>query len=169
MRWILVLVFISLLACNDRVKKENTIVLETTPESSFESLQSLNWILGSWSNISEGSQSYERWEVENDSLFIGMSITMKDGDTIFAERMRLFQNKGIVGLFVETVGAEPNPVVFTQVPNAEHLFTFENIENEFPSQIIYTQPEADKIHAWVSGNVDGSPQKMDFYFNRTLE
>lgn len=157
-----------LVSCKDSDKK---ISEEITPTKdvvqTYPKMEQLSWVLGNWDNITPTTQSYERWEKENDSLYIAFSLTMKDGDTIFAERMKLFQNDGIVGLFVETVGPEPNPVVFTQVPNAEHVFTFENQENEFPSQIIYTLPEPNKLHAWVSGAMEGNPHKIDFYFHRS--
>lgn len=57
-------------------------------------------------------------------------------------------------------------MVFTLKEGAEHPFTFENSRNEFPSQIVYTNPESNIIHAWVAGFINGVPQKQEFYFKQ---
>ena len=151
-------------ACKDS-KSQATAPLEKM--ASFEKLNNLEWVLGNWSNINENTQSFEVWERESDSVFIAMSVTLQEGDTIFAESMRLYQIDNRLHLYIETVGADANPVTFTQIENAQYPFTFENQANEFPSQITYSQPSKDKIHAWVSGTIDGAPQTSDFYFNKT--
>lgn len=164
---IVLVVAIVLFSCKDGGTKISEESIQTGGTvKKYPKMEQLAWVLGDWNNFSQETESYERWEKENDSMYIAFSLTLKDGDTIFAERMKLFQNDGILGLYVETVGPEPNPVVFTQVPNAEYAFTFENQENEFPSQIIYTLPSPNKMHAWVSGAIEGTARKIDFYFDR---
>lgn len=165
MRSLFFLVSISILvvACNDSDKKQ---VNSAIAVDDFEKLEQLDWILGNWSNINSETESYEQWVKSNDSIYIGASVTLRNADTVFAERMKLYQESGTVFLYVETVGSDPNPVVFTQRPNAEHFFTFENPRNSFPTEIIYTNPEPQKIHAWVSGIIADQPQRSEFYLVR---
>jgi hypothetical protein len=153
----LVLCFVSISCKNAPAKVE---------QQSYIKIEKHDWILGDWTNISTETQSYEHWERTNDSTYLGLSVTMKDGDTIFAERMRLFEEKNRLKLYIETVGLEPNPVLFTELEGTTHPFTFVNPKNEFPSEIVYSRPEPNKIHAWVSGTINGEPQTIDFYFTR---
>lgn len=167
---LLVVTFCILIACGE-TKKESTPtpVSNTTKTESFEKVEALSWVLGDWVNLNTETSSYEHWERETDSSFVAFSLTLRGQDTVFHEQMRLYQENNLLLLYVETVGDDPNPVVFSQKESAQHPFTFENPRNEFPSQIVYTLPEDTKIHAWVAGFIDGVPQKQDFYFTKATE
>lgn len=163
MKKIVVFLFLAVVisGCKDDVKKE-----EAVSESTATTMEDLSWVLGDWTNINAETESYEHWEKAADGSFVGESMTLRQLDTVFAERMKMYIEGDNIQLYIETVGDMPNPVVFTLKQNAEHPFTFENPRNEFPSQIVYTNPEATTIHAWVAGFVDNVPQKQDFYFKR---
>lgn len=149
------------ISCKNEPTKQNVIVEDTAV-----SMQDLAWVIGDWVNINTDTQSYEHWEKAADGSFVGESMTLRQTDTVFAERMKMYIENDEIQLYIETVGDAPNPVVFTLKTAAEHPFTFENPRNEFPSQIVYTNPEANTIHAWVAGFVNEVPQKQDFYFKR---
>jgi len=155
-----------LISCNENVKKEAITEIVEKPVVSYEKMDQLAWVLGDWTNVNEQTQSYEYWQKTNDSVYVASSMTLRNTDTVFAERMKIYQENGVVRLYVETVGPHPNPVLFTQKQNAEHPFSFENLQNAFPSLIVYSQPEPNKIHAWVEGIADGQTQRLDFYFNK---
>jgi hypothetical protein len=146
--------------------KNETTKTDVVPEKTGVTMQDLSWVIGDWTNINAQTQSYEHWEKAADGSFVGESMTMRQTDTVFAERMKLYVENDAIQLYIVTVGDNPNPVVFTLKQDAEHPFTFENPRNEFPSQIVYTNPEANTIHAWVAGFIDEVPQKSDFYFKR---
>ena len=154
-----ILVSVVLISCGQKEKKE-VVVAEENPFADFE------WVVGVWTNINAETESYETWLRNGDSELVGSSITLRGKDTVFAERMKIYPENGTMKLYVETVGTNPNPVVFSLKEDAEHPFTFENPRNEFPSQIVYTQPEPNKIKAWVAGFIDSIPQKQEFYFVR---
>lgn len=160
----LVLLFIfvvSVFSCKNDINK-----VVTVPERTAVSMQDLSWVIGDWTNINSETQSYEHWEKAADGSFVGESMTLRQSDTVFAERMKMYTDNDTIKLYIETVGDAPNPVVFSLKADAEHPFTFENPRNEFPSQIVYTNPEVNTIHAWVAGFVNEVPQKQDFYFKR---
>ena len=146
--------------------KNETTKTDVVPEKTGVTMQDLSWVIGDWTNINAQTQSYEHWEKAADGSFVGESMTMRQTDTVFAERMKMYVENDAIQLYIETVGDNPNPVVFTLRQDAEHPFTFENPRNEFPSQIVYTNPEANSIHAWVAGFIDEVPQKIDFHFKR---
>lgn len=152
---------LSFSSCKNETKEQQVVLKEAST-----TIQDLSWVLGDWININAQTQSYEHWEKAADGSLVGESMTLRQTDTVFAERMKMYIENEKIKLYIETVGDAPNPVVFTLKENAEHLFTFENPRNEFPSQIVYTNPETNTIHAWVAGFVDEVPQKQEFYFKR---
>ena len=52
----------------------------------------------------DGTRSYEHWEKINDDLFIGGSETVKNGDTVFSEKLKL--EKTTEGIFYVGVKKE---------------------------------------------------------------
>ena len=150
-------------SCKNETNTDNPV---TKTENVLEDFE---WVLGDWININTETRSFEHWEKSNDGSLVAYSITLRDQDTVFHEQMKMYEENGTLNLYVETVGDNPNPVVFTQKQDATHPFTFENPRNEFPSQIVYTNPEPKKIHAWVAGFIDSVPQKQEFYFVRVEE
>ncbi len=160
------LVLLFVLAVSISACKNDTNKLEVAPAPTQVTMQDLSWVLGDWMNINTETESYEHWEKAEDGSFVGESMTLRQTDTVFAERMKMYVENDKIQLYIETIGNAPNPVVFTLKQEAEHPFTFENPRNEFPSQIVYTNPEPNTIHAWVAGFVNQVPQKQDFYFKR---
>ena len=154
-----IVIVLVLVSCGENSKKE-AIVEKVNPYADLE------WVQGVWTNINSETESYETWMRNDKNELVGSSITLRGKDTVFAERMKIYVEKDIVKLYVETVGSNPNPVVFTLKKDAEHAFTFENLRNEFPSQIVYTNPEPNKIKAWVAGFIDEVPQRQEFFFER---
>lgn len=148
-----------IIGCGENNKKDNAV-------EKIEPLAEIEWVIGAWTNINAETESYETWLKNGSNELVGSSITLRGQDTVFAERMKIYPEDGTLKLYVETVGENPNPVVFTLKKDAEHSFTFENSRNEFPSQIVYTQPEPNKIKAWVAGFIDNVPQRQEFYFVR---
>ncbi|EDM44059.1 hypothetical protein SCB49_10727 [unidentified eubacterium SCB49] len=158
---LLLLLLISVTACKNESDKNNVV-----PQVKETTMEDLSWVLGEWININDQTQSYEYWEKSADGSFVSQSLTLRKTDTVFAERMKMYKENDEILLYIETIGDVPNPVVFSLKQDAEHAFTFENPRNEFPSQIVYTNPETDLLHAWVAGFVDGVPQKQEFYYKR---
>lgn len=158
---VLLLILISVSSCKNGSDKN-----EVVPEETSVSMENLSWVIGDWMNLNSETESYEHWEKAEDGSFVGESMTLRQTDTVFAEHMKLFKENDAILLYIETAGVQPNPVVFKLKEGAEHPFTFENPRNEFPSQIVYTNPEGNTIHAWVAGFINGVPQKQEFYFKQ---
>ena len=136
-------------------------------EISYDKIKQLTWLEGNWTNISENSQSYEAWSIENDSTLVSLSYTTVKGDTVFIETMSLQENRNGVFMTVDVPDQNEAPVRFTMIPSKEGVFTFENESHDFPKRITYSNPVKDSIHAWIEGIVEGEDRKVDFYFERS--
>ena len=166
------LVFVSVIAvfysCKNETQKEISVVDETVmPSKKIDKLSQLNWLLGSWQNVSEESTSKEIWTKVNDSLFEAKSFTIVENDTLFSETVQLFQdNQDVYFSATDALQNGGKAVAFRLVPDEEGLFVFENNLHDFPKRIIYTNPVKDSIHAWIVGLQEGQMRKVDFYFER---
>lgn len=133
----------------------------------YDKIEELNWLIGNWTNITKEEQSYENWVKVNDSTLKAHSFTIVKGNTVFAERVTLYQKENDV--FFRVIAYNQNndkPVTFKQIPSKNGIFTFENPTHDFPTKISYSNPVKDSIHAWIEGKVNGQDSKVDFYFKR---
>ena len=141
--------------------------LLTSENESFGKIKKLEWLEGSWTNITEESQSYERWTRKNDSTLTSFSYTMVEKDTVFVEEVALQERFNDVYLTVKVPDQnDAEAVTFKLIPAEKGVFTFENKAHDFPTRITYTNPQKDSIHAWIEGTVKGEPRKVDFWFQR---
>ncbi len=128
-------------------------------------MQKLEWIIDSW--VSEGveSNSYEHWEKLSDELFIGGSETVKNGDTIFSEKLKIVK-EGEEIFYIADVSHNPAPVKFKLTSVSETEAVFENPEHDFPQKITYKLKEGD-LYAAIEGNgKDRKWKKVEFLMKR---
>ncbi len=141
---------------------------EDVNSKSYPKIEQLNWLVGNWENVTELEQSYENWTQKNDSTLLGHSFTLIGADTVFAEKVTLKQVDDEV--FFTVIAYQQNddkPITFEMISSDKDIFTFENPEHDFPTRISYSNPVKDSIHAWISGNVNGEHEKIDFLFKRS--
>ncbi|OIQ23628.1 DUF6265 family protein [Lacinutrix sp. MedPE-SW] len=154
----LILVFIS---CKKEEKQAEI------SKKNYEKIEQLQWLVGSWTNITEEKQSFENWHKTNDSTLKAHSYTIVENDTVFAERVTLQQVDNAVTFTVVAYNQNDNkPVTFRLKPTNNGVFTFENLKHDFPSKISYSNPVKDSIHAWIEGKMDKEPITVDFYYKR---
>jgi hypothetical protein len=131
-------------------------------------LAEFEWLLGSWSDITNDSRFYEIWARTNDSVFSATSFLMADNDTVFSETATL-RAVGDAYYYIPIVqGQNQNsPVEFKLVSADNGRFIFENQEHDFPQRIIYSNPSADSLRARIEGNENGKFRTEDFAFSRS--
>lgn len=140
----------------------------TSENESFGKIKKLEWLEGSWTNITEKSQSYERWTRKNDSTLTSYSYTTVENDTVFVEVVNLQERFN--GVFFTVVVPDQNDaeaVIFKLIPSEKGIFTFENKTHDFPQRITYSNPVKDSIHAWIEGVVEGETKRVDFLYKRS--
>ena len=136
-------------------------------EKSFESVEQLQWLIGSWTNVNDESQSYESWTKLNDSTLTSFSYTMVEKDTVFSEVVTVQERFKDVFLTAKVPDQnDAQAITFKLIPSEKGIFTFENKAHDFPQRITYSNPVKDSIHAWIEGKVEGEDRKVDFYFER---
>ncbi len=133
-------------------------------------LHSLYWLPGSWKSVTNEGTTFEIWKKENDTLFSGKSFLIKDVDTLFLEKLELSQ-KGNELLYIATVKGQNNdrPVAFKFTGITKGEFNFVNNAHDFPSHIIYKNPQPDFLCVRIEGKKNGKNLKEDFNFLRMVK
>ena len=128
-------------------------------------MEKLSWIVDRWISVDGESRSYEYWEKINDNLFIGASETVKNGDIIFAEKLKI-EKIGDDIFYIADVKHNPEPVMFKMISLNDTVAIFENPEHDFPQKITYKQEEG-ALHASIEGRgKNGVWRKSDFLMTR---
>ncbi|HYG51268.1 MAG TPA: DUF6265 family protein [Flavobacteriales bacterium] len=166
--FICVVPFALFTACSgEKEKKEDEPVNDKPAKEETVSLNSLNWILGSWKNDSPEISVIEAWEITNDSTWTGMSYGIQKNDTVFSESIVL-EKHGKDLFYIPTVKDqnEGKPVEFKMTQMNENEVIFENPRHDFPQKIHYKKISADSVVAEVSGTHNGKPAMELFPMKR---
>lgn len=141
------------------------IMSKTAFSQNTADMQKLLWIVDKWVSQSENSTSYEHWEKTNETLYTGGSETIKNGDTVFAEKLKIELIEGKV-YYIADVAHNPAPVKFLLTEVNENSAIFENPEHDFPQKITYIN-ENGILHAVIEGpGKDGKTKKVDFFMQK---
>jgi hypothetical protein len=73
-----------LISCKKQAEKDNSI-------KEYKQLKKANWFLGNWENNSKEALFKESWSQKNDSSYFAESIVIVEKDTVFYEKMDLYQ------------------------------------------------------------------------------
>jgi len=126
------------------------------------SSENFDWMIGEWqrTNEKEGRETYETWRKVTDSEYSGFGATLKDGDTIWYENIKLKKSKNLWS-FEVTGQDDPTATIFILTKIEEGRFISENDQNEFPKKIEYH----------ISGNtlkalISGGDMEIPFDFKR---
>lgn len=133
-------------------------------------LKQLEWLVGSWANISEESRFYETWTRANDSVFSAYSYMTISGDTVFSE-IAAIELIGDKLFYIVTASGQNDslPVSFRLISTSNGEFIFENKEHDFPQRIIYKNPAPDSLYARIEGMINGKFSMQDFPMKRNFE
>jgi len=132
-----------------------------THKQPYKSIQaSFEWLLGSWKRINdkEGMQTYEYWEKLSETEFDGKGYTLKEGDTVWQERIKLMKREGS-WKFEVTDPKSSETTIFGLTKIETNSFTCENLDNDFPKKIRYAKVEKG-LNAVISG--DGKVVLFEF-------
>src|SRR4030095_8398332 len=128
-------------------------------------MEKLSWIIDRWVSSDGVTKSYEYWEKISEDLLIGASQTVKDGDTIFSEELKIEKTGGDI-FYIADVRHNPEPVKFKLTSLRDTEAVFENPQHDFPKKITYMQEEGN-LHAFIEGPAkDGKWKKVDFIMSR---
>ena len=124
--------------------------------------------MGNWENISKEATFKEFWSKKTDSSYFAESIVIIEKDTVFYEKMDLFQKSDslILKISVKDQNKE-KPVSFYMTKSNENELTFENPKHDFPTKIVYTKITNDSLVAVIYGKKDGKEMSETFPMKKT--
>ena len=113
--------------------------------------ENYEWLLGKWQRLDDNDQrdTYEHWQKESESLYLGHRFIMQQADTIWQERMRFEYADSTWVMEIVTPGND-DMVPFTLSGYSTDAFTVENPNHDFPKAINYVKTE-NGMKALVSG------------------
>lgn len=126
-----------------------------------------DWIIGEWEMAEAKGRIVERWSRVNDTLMIGLSFQVLNGDTVVFETMQCYIS-GTEVFFVPTVPGqnEGMPVLFRMDQHAGDSVAFVNPEHDFPNRIVYRRVGSDSLIASIEGVIDGVFHRQVFPMKR---
>ena len=118
-----------------------------------KSLDAVNWLLGAWVSSGEKFNSQESWRRISQKTFegVGETTSVKTGEIISAETMRLVQMSGEV-FYLAKVKINSLPVAFKLVRCDEAEAEFSNPSHDFPQKLIYKRKSAHQLSVLVVGD-----------------
>lgn len=130
-------------------------------------IDDIKWIEGNWQATVQGNEVMENWKKENDSTWTGESAFVKDGKTLFTEimsiRLRDDQLVFISAVSDQNGGTE---IEFTELSKTANKIVFENTTHDFPQKITYELQKDNKLLAYITGDLNGQPERIDFKFTK---
>ena len=123
------------------------------------------WLKGKWQNISGNKISIENWDLADDSILEGESVTTENGIVTFSEKLKI-EKTGDDIFYTADVKHNPQPVSFKLVKISDNEAVFENPEHDFPQKISYRNEDGN-LHAWIEGpGKNGEWKKIDFFMSK---
>ncbi len=109
------------------------------------------FFIGTWKV--ENEDTYEEWEMVNASEYAGSSYKIKDGKKVVSENLTLRSSEKSV-IYTATVlnQNQGKGIEFTLNQINENIFSFENLNHDFPKKIIYEKITDRHIYVQVLGN-----------------
>jgi len=138
------------------------IITVFTFSLSCKSQSAVDYLEGTWQV--EGKENYEAWKKEADGSLSGEGYKIRNGQKVVSENLAIRKGEGT--LVYEATVPDQNEgasVPFTLNTQVEGKWQFENPEHDFPTKIIYTKKEEDRVFVEVLGS-DG--KGFSFYMNR---
>ena len=162
---VLTLILILFFSCKNESQIE---VFGIKTKKKFLQLENANWFIGKWENLTETARFEEIWSKVNDSTFLGESVVIIARDTVFYEKMDLFQKNDslILKISVKDQNKE-KPVSFYLTKSNNNQLIFENPKHDFPNKIVYNKINSDSIVATIEGIKNGKTQSEAFPMKRT--
>ena len=131
-----------------------------------DTVDKLAWLAGCW--LVDGAEpgSGEQWSTAAGGTIFGTSRTVKDGKTTSFEFVQIrITEPGQLAYIVQPSGQAP--VVFNLLRHDKpNEFIFANLDNDFPSRIIYRHDSERILHASITGTLKGKLTTMDFPMTR---
>lgn len=156
-----------LFSCDQKNETEESV--SVSPEKKeINSLEQMEWLIGSWKGSMPEGGLGESWIKLNDSTFKGKGFFTSGKDTVSSESIELLK-RGKDLLYIPTVKEqnEAQPVSFTLSAASGNTWVFENPAHDFPQKISYTRISGDSLLAEISAMSAGKLRSEKFRMKRS--
>ncbi len=127
-------------------------------------IESLQWMIGSWRAEVEPTLFLENWELAEDGAMRGyaQSKSTESGEEFMHEKLRIEDRSGTL-FYVADASTRREPIAFGLARCGDDFVIFENPENDFPQKIAYTLEGPDAIVAHLT---DLDNKGFELHFQR---
>lgn len=135
--------------------------IEEADSRQFQKTENFDWILGYWvrTNGKKDITTTETWKKTSEYSYEGIGLTVKNGETVFRENLRILKKKD--DWVYEVTGVNEDTTNFVLSSISENSFKAVNPENPFPKEINY-RAENGKLIAEISDD----KKKIQFEFKK---
>lgn len=139
-----------------------TSVVALSPARAAEApLTALAWLAGCWTTENAEPGSGEQWMPLAGNAMLGMSRTIRGGNTVAHEFMRIANAPdGTLTFFAQPSGKPA--ASFAVLKQTPMEVVFENLEHPFPQRVIYRYEPPGRLHASIEGTRNGVAKRFDY-------
>lgn len=127
--------------------------------------QALAWMSGCWSFEDKNGRHEEIWLAPAADHMPGLARGVNKGSTGDLEFLRISLIDGELYYLPQPWG-EARPGFKLETLQGQRA-VFVNETHDFPTRIIYEQPDAGRLIARIEGHIDGKPRGFDFPYRRS--
>ena len=128
-------------------------------------IDKLAWLAGCWSHTGAEQGSVEMWTLPAGGTMLGVSRTVKNGETADFEFMQLRVNAEGKLVFIALPSGQKE-TTFVAVSLGNESVTFENPQHDFPQKVSYRLESADRLVGRIEGKRGGTLRGIDFPMQR---
>lgn len=130
-----------------------------------DGLDRISWLGGCW--VREGAEpgTGEHWTQPAAGTMLGMGRTVRAGQTVEFEFMRIHVAPDGKLLFTALPSGQ-REATFTEFRSGETEIAFENPEHDFPQRVIYRLQSKMRLLASIEGTRKGAARRIEFPMQR---
>ena len=121
----------------------------------------LAWLSGCWASDEDRAGSEEHWMQPSGGTMLGMNRTVRYGETVAFEFIRIYENEG-KSLTLMASPSQQASASFQLSSIGPGEVVFENPDHNFPQRIIYRLVEPDRLLGRIEGISRGEHRAIDF-------
>jgi hypothetical protein len=125
----------------------------------------LAWMAGCWAPEKGDAGSVEHWLPAAGGTMLGVSRTVKNGQTVEFEFMQLRVNAEGKLVFIALPSGQKE-ATFVASSVGKDSVTFENPQHDFPQKVSYRLESGDRLIGRIEGNRGGTLRGVDFPMRR---
>jgi hypothetical protein len=124
-------------------------------------LDKMRWLAGCWQSQDAEPGSVEHWTAAAGGTMLGLSRTVKQGQTVSFEFMQLRElPDGRLAFMAQPSGR--SATVFPALRVAEAEAAFENPTHDFPQRVVYAREGSERLRARIEGLRNGALRTIEF-------